>query len=137
MLNNFFSLLSGLIFGIGLTISNMTNPDKVISFLDISGKWDPSLIFVMLGAIIFCAPMFYFLRIKTKPFFSSKFELPSKSKIDKHLIIGSSLFGIGWGMVGLCPGPAISSLALFQPLSILFVFALIVGFYISKFFQVV
>ena len=82
MLNKIFSLLSGFIFGTGLTISNMTNPNKVISFLDISGQWDPSLIFVMLGAIIFCLPLFYFLKNKTKPFFASKFELPLTTNID-------------------------------------------------------
>ena len=133
MLNKLFSLLSGLIFGIGLTISSMTNPEKVISFLNITGKWDPSLIFVMVGAIIVCAPIFYLLRNNTKPFFASSFEFSKKTNIDRHLIIGSSIFGIGWGMVGFCPGPAISSLALLQPLSILFVIAMILGFYVSRF----
>ena len=133
MLNKIFSLLSGFIFGTGLTISNMTNPKKVIGFLDITGNWDPSLIFVMIGAIVFCAPLFYFLRIKTKPFFASQFELPLKTNIDRSLIIGSALFGIGWGIVGFCPGPAIASLALLKPLSILFVIAMATGFYISQF----
>ena len=135
MLNKFFSLLSGFIFGTGLTISNMTNPKKVIGFLDITGQWDPSLIFVMIGAIIFCLPLFYFLKNKTKPFFASQFELPLKTNIDRPLIIGSALFGIGWGMVGLCPGPAISSLALLKPLSILFIIAMASGFYVSQFIK--
>ena len=133
MLNNFFSLLSGLIFGVGLTISSMTNPQKVIGFLDISDQWDPSLIFVMIGAILFSTPIFYLLRNKSRPFFSSRFELPTKKNIDLQLLSGSSIFGVGWGMVGFCPGPAISSLGMIQPLSILFVISMVVGFYTSQF----
>lgn len=132
MLDKSFSLLSGLIFGVGLTISSMTNPNKVIGFLDIFGLWDPSLIFVMAGAIILCAPAFYFFRNKPKPFFASSFELPIKKKIDRKLLFGSSLFGVGWGMVGFCPGPVISSLGLNQPLSILFFISMIIGFYFSR-----
>ena len=101
MLNIIFSLLSGLIFGFGLTVSSMINPNKVISFLDITGKWDPSLMFVMIGAIVFCSPIFYVLKNKTKPFFASKFERPAIKDIDSQLIFGASLFGLGWGMVGL------------------------------------
>ena len=136
MYKNLFSLLSGLIFGIGLIISGMTNPAKVIGFLDVTGNWDPSLIFVMGGAIIFFAPSFYLLRGKNKPFFGSSFQIPTIRKIDRKLILGSSLFGVGWGMVGLCPGPAISSLGLLQPLSILFVLSMISGFYLSKFIKI-
>ena len=132
MSNKFFSLLSGLIFGVGLTISSMTNPQKVIGFLDISGQWDPSLIFVMIGAILFSTPIFYLLRNKSRPFFSSRFELPTKKNIDLQLLAGSSIFGVGWGMVGFCPGPAISSLGMIQPLSILFVISMVVGFYTSQ-----
>ena len=120
MYKNIFSLICGLIFGIGLTISGMTNPAKVIGFLDLFGNWDPSLIFVMGGAIVFVAPLFYLLGNKKKPLFESSFQIPAKKNIDRKLIIGASLFGIGWGMVGLCPGPAISSLAFLQPLSIIF-----------------
>ena len=111
MLNKIFSLLSGLIFGIGLTISSMINPAKVIGFLDITGNWDPSLIFVMIGAIALCSPAFYLLKKRVKPLFSQEFEKPTIKDLDRHLIIGSSLFGLGWGMVGFCPGPAISSIA--------------------------
>ena len=125
MMNRIFSLLSGLIFGFGLTLSSMTDPSKVIGFLDITGKWDPSLMFVMIGAIAICSPIFYILRNKTKPYFALRFEIPKIKKIDKQLIIGSTLFGIGWGTVGFCPGPVISSLALLNPLSILFVISLI------------
>ena len=134
MLNKIFSLLSGLIFGLGLTLSSMTNPSKVINFLDITGKWDPSLMFVMIGAIAICAPVFYILRNNKKPLFALRFEIKKIKKIDKQLIFGSTLFGLGWGTVGFCPGPAISSLALLNPLSILFVISMVVGFYSSRIF---
>ena len=132
MMNKFFSLLSGFIFGLGLTLSSMTNPAKVIGFLDITDNWDPSLMFVMIGAIVISAPIFYLLRNKTKPLFDLNFEIPTIKNLDKQLIFGSSLFGIGWGIVGFCPGPAISSLFLLNPLSILFVISMIVGFYSSR-----
>ena len=135
MMNKIVSLLSGFIFGLGLTLSSMTNPAKVIGFLDITGNWDPSLMFVMIGAIAISAPIFYLLRNKTKPLFDSNFEIPNIKNLDKQLILGASLFGLGWGMVGLCPGPAIASLALLKPFSIIFVIAMAGGFYISKFIK--
>ena len=134
-MNKLFSLLSGSIFGFGLTLSSMTNPAKVIGFLDITGNWDPSLMFVMIGAIVISAPIFYLLRNKTKPLFGLNFETPTIKKLDKQLILGASLFGIGWGMVGFCPGPAIASLALLKPFSIIFVIAMAGGFFMSKFIK--
>ena len=134
-MNKLFSLLSGSIFGFGLTLSSMTNPAKVIGFLDITGNWDPSLMFVMIGAIGISAPIFYLLRNKTKPLFGLNFEIPTIKKLDKQLILGASLFGIGWGMVGFCPGPAIASLALLKPFSIIFVIAMAGGFFMSKFIK--
>ena len=135
MMNKIFSLLSGIIFGLGLTVSSMTNPAKVIGFLDITGNWDPSLMFVMLGAIAISAPFFYLLRNKNKPLFDSNFEIPTIKNLDKKLVLGASIFGIGWGMVGFCPGPAIASLALLKPFSIIFVIAMVGGFYMSKFIK--
>ena len=131
-MNKLFSLFSGSIFGFGLTLSSMTNPAKVIGFLDITGNWDPSLMFVMIGAIVISAPIFYLLRNKNKPLFGLNFEIPTIKILDKQLILGASLFGIGWGMVGFCPGPAISSIALLKPFSLLFVGSMIVGFYLSQ-----
>ena len=96
MMNKTFSLLSGFIFGIGLTVSSMTNPAKVIGFLNITDKWDPSLMFVMIGAIAISAPCFFLLRNKSKPFFDLNFETPNITIIDKKLILGASMFGIGW-----------------------------------------
>ena len=135
MMNKFFSLLSGFIFGLGLTLSSMTNPAKVIGFLDITDNWDPSLMFVMIGAIVISAPIFYLLRNKTKPLFDLSFEIPTIKNLDKQLILGASLFGLGWGMVGFCPGPAIASLALLKPFSIIFVIAMAGGCYMSKFIK--
>ena len=108
MYKNIFSLISGLVFGIGLTIGGMTNPAKVIAFLNITNNWDPSLIFVMGGAIAFVLPSFYLLKNKEKPIFASSFQIPSSKNINQKLIFGSSMFGVGWGMIGLCRGPAIS-----------------------------
>jgi len=136
MYKNIFSLISGLFFGIGLTIGGMTNPAKVIAFLNITENWDPSLIFVMGGAIAFVFPSFYLLRNKEKPFFASSYQIPKSKNINQKLILGSSMFGIGWGMIGLCPGPAISSIAFFQPLSILFIISMMSGFYFTKFIKI-
>ena len=135
MIQKFLTLLSGIIFGLGLSISSMTNPDKVISFLDILGEWDPSLIFVMGGAIVFASPFLYILDKRKNLILVSKIELPDKKNIDLSLIIGSILFGIGWALVGLCPGPAISSIALLNHFSFLFVFSMILGFFICQFIQ--
>ena len=126
------ALFSGIIFGLGLTLSSMTNPAKVIGFLDILGMWDPSLGFVMGGAILITAPLLYFFEKRNNLILVSQIELPNKSNIDSSLIVGALLFGVGWGMVGFCPGPAISSIALLSPFSLLFVSSMIVGFYLSQ-----
>ena len=132
MTQKILALLSGVIFGLGLTLSSMTNPEKVIGFLDIFGIWDPSLGFVMGGAILIAAPFFYFFENKNNLILVSQIELPDKKNINFSLVIGALLFGIGWGMVGFCPGPAISSIALLKPFSLLFVGSMIVGFYLSQ-----
>jgi len=134
-MNKIISLISGIIFGLGLTVSSMTNPVKVLGFLDLFGKWDPSLIFVMLGAIIVSSPFFFLLKSKGKPLFARSFSIPEIKKIDTKLIIGSSLFGIGWGSIGLCPGPAISSLALLNNYSLVFVASMFLGFLLAKVFN--
>ena len=135
MIKNTLVLISGIIFGIGLTLSSMTNPDKVISFLDIFYSWDPSLGFVMAGAIIITSPFLYFLTKNNSIILSNKIILPTKKNIDKPLIIGSLVFGIGWGMSGLCPGPSISSLAFLNFSSVAFVFSMFFGLYIARFIK--
>ena len=131
-MNKIVSLFCGIIFGIGLVISEMINPAKVLGFLNLFGEWDPSLAFVMIGALVVATPLFHFFKNKEKPIFSSSFSISNKKEIDKKLIIGSILFGAGWGLVGLCPGPAISSIALLNMSSVTFVIAMFVGFYIAK-----
>ena len=132
MIEKIFSFVSGLIFGIGLVISGMTNPEKVIGFLNLTHNWDASLIFVMGGAIIIFAPFFYLLRNNKETFLGSKIELSKKIEIDKKLIFGASLFGIGWGLVGFCPGPAIVSLVFFEPVSVIFLISMMFGIMLNK-----
>ena len=131
-MNKIVSLFCGIIFGIGLVISEMINPAKVLGFLNLFGEWDPSLAFVMIGALVVSTPLFHLFKNKEKPIFSSGFSISNKKDIDKKLIIGSILFGAGWGLVGLCPGPAIASIALLNMSSVTFVIAMFVGFYIAK-----
>ena len=134
-MNKIVSLFCGIIFGIGLVISEMINPAKVLGFLNIFYEWDPSLAFVMVGALIISTPFFHLFKKKDKPLFSSNFLISNATEIDKKLIIGSILFGAGWGLNGLCPGPAISSLALLNISSIAFVFWMSMGFYVASKFN--
>lgn len=124
----FIALISGTIFGFGLTIASMTNPAKVIGFLNIFGAWDPSLAFVMLGAILVSAPVIYIQKNKLKPLFADSFSLPALKEIDKNLVVGSLLFGVGWGLIGLCPGPAVASLVLLNSSSIIFIISMLFAF---------
>ena len=126
------SLLSGIIFGLGLTISGMVNPQKVLGFLNIFDAWDPSLIFVMVGAIIIFAPLHFIFKKKSRPILAKNFISIENKNIDKKLLIGSGLFGIGWGLAGLCPGPAIASISFLNPSSLIFVLFMFVGFFIAN-----
>ncbi len=130
------SLISGIIFGLGLTISGMLNPSKVLGFLNIFEDWDPSLMFVMVGAILIFSPLHFIFKKKSKPIFAKVFTFPSKKDIDKNLIIGASLFGAGWGLVGLCPGPAISAISFLNTDVYLFVLFMFFGFYLSNLFKI-
>jgi uncharacterized membrane protein YedE/YeeE len=134
-MNKLISLISGTIFGIGLVVSQMINPEKVLGFLDLFGNWDPSLAFVMIGALIVSSPLFHLIKNKDKPLFSEKFNYSNNKEINNKVVIGSALFGAGWGLGGLCPGPAISSIALLNINSIIFVVAMFIGFYLAKFFK--
>ena len=126
------SLLSGIIFGLGLTISGMVNPQKVLGFLNIFDAWDPSLIFVMVGAIIIFAPLHFIFKKKSRPILAKNFISIQNKNIDKKLLIGSGLFGVGWGLAGLCPGPAIASISFLNPSSLIFVLFMFVGFSIAN-----
>jgi uncharacterized membrane protein YedE/YeeE len=123
----FASFVSGLIFGAGLLISGMTQPDKVLGFLDIFGMWDATLLFVMAGAVAVTAIGFAVARQKDRPIAASRFQWPTRRDIDAQLIGGAALFGIGWGLVGLCPGPALVNLAGLGLPVIVFVAAMALG----------
>ena len=114
-------LLAGILFGCGLTLSQMINPEKVISFLDISGNWDPSLAFVMGAALTVTFIGYRTVFNRKLPLFVDKFQVPTRKDIDTKLILGASVFGIGWGITGLCPGPAIASISFGGNNSIIFV----------------
>ena len=115
------ALISGTVFALGLGISGMTKPEKVVAFLDISGDWDPSLAFVMVGAIGVYAVLYRLIIRRSAPVLDDTFHLPTATRIDPRLIIGASLFGIGWGIGGFCPGPAIASVASLQSDVLIFV----------------
>lgn len=121
------SLLAGLLFGVGLILSGMTDPSKVLGFLDLAGSWDPSLAFVMAGALIVASPAFSFAVKRRQSILGDAMQLPTATQIDRRLALGGLTFGAGWGLAGYCPGPALASLAHggFKPW--LFVFAMLAG----------
>jgi len=121
------SFFSGVLFGAGLTISQMVNPRKVTDFLDFFGHWDPSLAFVMGGALVVTALGFRFVLRRPRPLFVGEFHLPSGKEIDAKLLGGSALFGVGWGLAGFCPGPAVASLAYGLWQSVVFIAAMVMG----------
>ena len=110
MKSSWISLLAGLLFGLGLAIAQMTNPLKVLGFLDVAGDWDPSLAFVMGAAVVVTLVGFRLVLQRARPLWSAQFHLPTLTRIDFRLILGAALFGIGWGLTGYCPGPAIAAL---------------------------
>ena len=132
MKNNLTALLVGLIFAFGLSLSGMTNPEKVKGFLDFFGSWDPSLIFVMIGAISFHFVIYKMIRHRKSPLFSTHWHIPQKSDVTRSLALGSILFGIGWGLAGFCPGPAVTSLTKLQPAVWVFVVFMVLGMVLFK-----
>ena len=128
-------LLCGLLFGAGLEISGMTDTRVVLGFLDITGAWDPSLMLVMVGALSITVPGFWLAQKRATPILTKQFHLPDSCKIESKPLIGSAIFGIGWGLYGYCPGPALASLSAlnWQPLA--FVAAMAVGVYLEKLLQ--
>jgi hypothetical protein len=129
------ALLCGLVFGFGLLISGMVDPNRVLGFLDVLGKWDPTLAIVMAFALLFSAPGLALARRREKPLFATKSYWPTRSEIDLPLTGGAAVFGVGWGLSGLCPGPAIVNLASLAPRAILFVAAMGIGMLAVDFWQ--
>ena len=117
----------GLVFGLGLAVSGMMNPAKVIGFLDVAGDWDPTLIFVMGGALLVTIPAYRVILARRRPVLAGGFSLPTKKSLDAPLIWGSALFGVGWGLVGFCPGPAVAAIGTGLPAVLGFVAAMIAG----------
>jgi uncharacterized membrane protein YedE/YeeE len=126
------ALLSGAIFSLGLAVSGMMNPAKVIGFLDVTGDWDPTLAFVMGSALLVAVPAFRVIPRRQRPVLDDGFVLPRKSAVDGRLVGGATLFGVGWGMVGFCPGPAVAVLATGLTPVFVFVAAMVSGMAIHK-----
>jgi uncharacterized protein len=129
------ALISGILFGVGLALSQMTNPDKVLNFLDIASNWDPSLILVMVGALAVTTLFFRKILKRPKPLFDQGFYLSGKSAIDKPLLIGAAIFGIGWGISGYCPGPSVAGLGLGNFEAVVMIFSIYLGFIAHRLFN--
>jgi uncharacterized membrane protein YedE/YeeE len=121
------SWVAGVVFGLGLIVSGMSNPAKVLGFLDLAGAWDPSLAFVMVSAIAVAAAAFAVARRRTVTFLGAGMSLPGTRAIDRRLVAGSAIFGIGWGVAGFCPGPALVAVGMGEPKALLFVAAMLAG----------
>ena len=128
-------LMSGVLFGLGLSISGMINPTVVLGFLDIAGEWNPALMFVMVGALLVTTIGYKLVFKRQAPVYDTEFHLPLRQSIDIRLLTGAACFGVGWGMSGYCPGPAISGLVFFQPETLTFVFCMFIGFQASYLLQ--
>lgn len=132
MLRMLINLLGGTLFGLGLTISGMVNPAKIIGFLDFAGNWDPTLAFVMGGALLVAIPAFRLIFKRQHPVLAEDFEVPTKKEVDARLLGGAALFGIGWGLGGFCPGPAVTALVSGLVPVFAFVAAMVAGMAVYK-----
>lgn len=127
------AFLAGMVFGLGLAVSRMIDPAKILGFLDITGSWDPSLALVMVGALLVMAPAYRIAGACRTPFAAESFHLQQPRYVDTRLVVGSIIFGVGWGLVGLCPGPAISALALGRHEVLVFVLAMLAGMAVQRY----
>lgn len=130
------AFVAGVVFAVGLGVSGMTQPAKVMGFLDFVGHWDPSLAFVMIGAIAVHSVLYRVARNRPSPLFSSVFSLPTRMDIDPRLVEGAAIFGVGWGLAGFCPGPALTSLVSGNLSVVIFVAAMVAGIYLYKFVEI-
>lgn len=121
------ALISGILFGLGLTVAQMVNPQKVLGFLDVAGQWDPSLLLVMGGGVLVTVLSFPWIQHRGRPLWAERFSLPIRSDIDRNLLLGAVLFGIGWAIAGYCPGPAIAALLINPAEAVPFVLAMLLG----------
>lgn len=134
-MNLLFSLIAGLVFGLGLIVAGMANPAKVLGFLDLAGNWDPSLALVMIGAIAVGVVAFAFAKRRSLSLLRLPMQLPTARQIDRRLIVGSLLFGVGWGLAGICPGPALVLLGAGVMKGLVFVIAMLVGMFLFELLQ--
>lgn len=132
MKNSLLAMVVGFLFALGLGLSGMTEPEKVVGFLDLFGNWDPSLMFVMIGAIAIHFVSYKIIRKRASPLLSADWHVPTKTNISSSLIIGSLLFGTGWGLAGFCPGPALTALSSLNARPLLFVVSMLVGMLIFQ-----
>jgi hypothetical protein len=126
------NLALGLLFGVGLVVSGMSDPAKVLNFLDLFGTWDPSLAFVMGGAVIVAVVGYRVVLARPKPIAAEKFHLPTRTDIDSRIVAGPAIFGMGWGLGGFCPGPALTALGLAAPGTLVFVPAMLAGMWAAR-----
>ncbi|PPU38839.1 DUF6691 family protein [Xanthomonas arboricola] len=126
------AFLCGSLFGLGLVVSDMANPARVLAFLDVTGAWDPSLALVMAGALIPSTIAYRWVRARNVPVLAPALQLPRQRQIDRKLVIGAALFGIGWGLAGVCPGPAIALLATGQAFALIFAASLVAGVFLHR-----
>lgn len=131
-MRNFAPFFIGMVFGLGIAISGMANPAKVLNFFDIAGTWDPSLVFVMFSAMLTAMIGYRFVLAQQKPLFEAKFNLPDTKLIDAPLVLGAGVFGIGWGIAGFCPGGAIPALGLGRIEPLIFVIAMSAGIFAAR-----
>jgi uncharacterized membrane protein YedE/YeeE len=127
-----FGFAAGLVFGLGLVISGMSDPAKVLNFLDLFGTWDPSLAFVMGGAVLVTFVGYRLVLARRAPLLGGRFELPTRKDVDPRLVAGAALFGLGWGLGGYCPGPALTALPLAAPGTLVFVPAMLAGMWLAR-----
>ena len=135
MKQQWIALLSGILFGLGLGLSQMIDQQRVLGFLDVTGAWDPTLLFVLGGAVTVTGIAFRFILRRDRPVFSPRFILPIRKDIDLPLILGAAIFGVGWGIAGYCPGPGIVALILFHWQPVVFLIALIAGMLLFQFYS--
>ncbi len=135
MKNNLAALAVGFLFALGLGISGMSRPDKVFGFLDLFGKWDASLLFVMIGAISVHFLAQKLILKRNTPLFAKQFFIPTSKEITKPLFVGAFIFGVGWGLTGYCPGPALASLMSFQLRPLIFVLSMLAGMFFFRLYQ--
>ena len=126
------AFIAGLLMSVGIAYSQMIDPAKVLGFLTLNSQWDPSLVLVMAGALAVYASGYWLFAAKEKPFFAEHFHLPTKKELDKPLLLGSAIFGAGWGLVGYCPGPALAALSSGSLATLVFILAMVAGWFISR-----